>query len=424
MLLPILKVGNSFVYHSEYSMSHDNAPASAHLGRYVLITKIAVGGVADIYLAKTKSLTHRDRYLVLKCLRADAKSEEDFLETILNEALLSVQLRHPNIVEVFDLCEVQAEQFLAMEYLDAHDLSSVLAYHIQHDDYLPFGLALYAIREIATGLHYAHELKDSENRPLGLVHRDISPQNILLSSAGDIKLSDFGIAKTNLMRDKTPEGVIKGKFHYMSPEQAWGDRVDRRSDIFSLGIVLYEAIVGQEAYPYEGVATLIEKARIAQFPEPRKLRPEIPPELEALLLKALDLDKQARYQSAKEFADAIDDYLRKHHPRANRVTWLEHLNSIQDRGAKLPLLHAADYVRDIHSMLPQNKSPNPQQNSEDSEITEQYDIVDVQRAKNEKLLSTTAQAPLPKPPSLRPYIFIAVALLVLIAVAVVYFIFL
>ncbi|MFA5625471.1 MAG: serine/threonine-protein kinase [Bradymonadales bacterium] len=403
-------------------MSQALALTSSHLGRYVLIQKIAVGGVADVYLAKTKTSTQRDKYLVLKCLRADAKDDVDFLETIINEAELSVRLRHPNIVEVFDLCEVDSRQFLAMEYLDANDLASVFNYHIRQDSYLDTGLALFVINEIAKGLHHAHELKDKEGKPIDLVHRDISSQNILLSSSGEIKISDFGIAKTNYMRERTPSGVIKGKFHYMSPEQAWGDKVDRRSDIFSLGIIMYEAIVGREAYPYNDIATLIEKARIALIPQPRQVRPEIPADLEAIILKALDIDKKERYQTAAEFADAVESYRLQHYPRANRKAWIAHLDQIQERGAKLPLLHASDYLRDIHSILPQQNHSSLAQSDDDFDITERYAIADVERAKNEKHIASYGSPSTEKQPSLLPYITVAVVLLITIIAIFVYFI--
>ena len=276
------------------------------LGAYQLIKQIAQGGIADIYLAKAKNAAGVDRYLVCKCIRNSFTQDSQFLSSIINEAQFCVRLRHPNILEVFDLCYCENSAFLTMEYLDAQDLHKLLNEVRSRGEKVPLSIAIYIVSQIALGLHAAHELTTPDGKALNLVHRDISPENILFGSDGSIKLADFGIAKTCLMPDVTPQDEIKGKFNYMSPEQAWGDHVDRRSDIFSLGIVLYEILMGQGTYPYASVADVIQHARIASFASPTEIQPDFPVDLESLILKALDLDKNDRFQTALEFKIALD----------------------------------------------------------------------------------------------------------------------
>ena len=234
------------------------------IGSCTLIKKIAMGGCAEIFLAKAPNRRGQEKYLVCKCLNKSLSDDNTFLRSIIQEVQLSVQLRHPNILEVFDL-QIQGDQvFLTMEYMDAQDLQKLQAGCKQRGERIPIPMALYVIRQAAAGLHAAHELTDSKGNPLQLVHRDISPENILFGSDGDIKLSDFGIAKTANMPDITPSDIIQGKFNYMSPEQAWGDKLDRRSDLFSLGVVLYESLLGQSMYPTGSIDTTIACARVAR----------------------------------------------------------------------------------------------------------------------------------------------------------------
>ena len=184
------------------------------LGAYTLIKKIAEGGVADIYLAKIKTSQLQDKYLVCKCIRQSLTQDDEFLGSIINEAQCTTRLRHPNILEVFDLCACDGNAFLAMEYLDAQDFSKLIIHNNARNETVPYTYAAYAIGQVALGLHAAHTLNDVHGKPFHLVHRDVSPENILFSSDGAIKIGDFGIAKTVQMPDITPPDVVKGKFNY------------------------------------------------------------------------------------------------------------------------------------------------------------------------------------------------------------------
>lgn len=321
-------------------------------GAYTLIKKIAEGGVADIYLAKTKSIFDCDKYLVCKCIRKNLTADEEFLASIINEAQCTTRLRHPNILSVFDLCREDDNAFLVMEYLDAQDFLKLIIGNNKRGETVPYTYAAYAIGQAALGLHAAHELTDGNGVPLELVHRDVSPENILFSSDGDIKIGDFGIAKTIQMPDITPPDVVKGKFNYMSPEQAWADKIDRRSDIFSLAAVLYEATTGRCFYPADSIDACIQCARMALYELPHNICPEYPPELEKILLKALDLDKKCRYATALEFKLALDHFIQSQNVIITKNDWVEYIKTrIQYPEMRLPRLKVEEFASDNSSLL-------------------------------------------------------------------------
>ncbi len=322
------------------------------LGVYNLIRKIAEGGVAEIFLAKGKTLQGRDKYLVCKCIKPALTSDTDFLESILREAQLSIQMRHPNIMEVFDLCSSEERAYLTMEYMDAPDFRHVLMAARESHNKLTYGSAIYVVGMAALGLHYAHELIDRDGTPLNLVHRDISPENILLSWNGDVKISDFGIAKTSKMPDITPQDTVKGKFGYMSPEQAWADRVDRRTDIFSLAVVLYEATLGVTFYGGNSVADILMSARVGQFVLPSEIDSDYPADLERILLKALDLDKKERYQTALEFKEALEACAQQNDWVVQRDAWISEMHKIVgSQPDPIPRMSAAEIPDDPNTII-------------------------------------------------------------------------
>lgn len=322
------------------------------LGAYNIIKKIAEGGIAEIYLAKGKTLQGRDKYLVCKCLKDSVVSDGDFLASILQEAQLSVRMRHPNILEVFDLCASEEKAYLTMEYMDAPDLRHVfMAAHEKQYRMTP-GAAIYVIGQAALGLHYAHELVDERGEQLHLVHRDISPENILLCWNGEVKLSDFGIAKTCNMPDITPPDTVKGKFGYMSPEQAWADKVDRRSDIFSLAIVLYEATLGATFYPQSTINDILMAARVGQFDAPCQLDPNYPKALESVLMKALELDKKQRFSTAFEFKMALDNCAKQLHWDTSKEAWLREMSAILgNQPTHIPRMCASEVPNDPNTII-------------------------------------------------------------------------
>ena len=281
-----------------------------HFGRYILLERIAIGGMAEIFRAKAPGLGGFEKILAIKRLHPRYSQDADFIEMLIDEARITVELSHSNIGQIFDLGKVEDHYFIAMEFIDGRDLYRVMKKLKDRGLAFPLDAAAYVAMEACAGLDYAHRKKDSRGRPLHIIHRDVSPQNFLLSYEGDVKLVDFGIAKAALRAYETESGIIKGKFYYMSPEQARGETLDHRTDIFSLGIVLYEALTGDLLYKDDDEVTLLSRVRRAEIEPPSRLRPELPPELEAIVMKALARDREDRYPSAQHMQRDLGRFLR------------------------------------------------------------------------------------------------------------------
>lgn len=269
--------------------------------------------MAEIYLAVTRD-TDPPRQLAIKVIHEQNAQDPDFVRMLIDEARLAVQLKHPNIVATFDLGQEGHQYYLAMEFVDGADLYKIEQRAADQRLSFPIPLCAYIAREVARGLDYAHRLKDSDGQPMHIVHRDISPQNVLLSLNGDVKITDFGIAKAARRVEQTQVGVIKGKYYYMSPEQASGQPIDGRTDIFATGILLYEMLVGEMLYYDENVEKVLQAARRADIPPVSKRRTDTPPDLERVVMRALRRRPEERYASASDLAQALEDFLRAHAP--------------------------------------------------------------------------------------------------------------
>jgi serine/threonine-protein kinase len=267
------------------------------LGRYELVRRIAVGGMGEIYLARMKGPAGFEKRVIIKTILPHLAEEPEFVEKFLDEGNIVVQLTHGNIVPVFDMGRDGDDYYIAMEYLPGRDLREIVRRLKLDAAKLPIELALMIIIEVCKGLSYAHRKSDDAGRPLELVHRDVSPSNILVSREGDVRIIDFGIARATSRSQRTSSGQIQGKFCYMSPEQANAKLVDARSDIFSTAVVLYELLCGQR--PFDGANDLdtLERVRQAEHEPVRSLRPEVSPELDAIVSRALSRDPAERYQS-------------------------------------------------------------------------------------------------------------------------------
>jgi serine/threonine protein kinase len=287
---------------------------NSYFGPYYLIKLIAVGGMAEVYLAQAKGTRGLERQLALKVILPDFADDESFVQMLVDEARLTVRLNHANIVQNFDLGKIGNSYYISMEYMDGLDFFKLLTTLTCLNRELPIEAACWIVSQALLGLDYAHTKCDEQGQPLQIIHRDISPQNILLSRHGEVKLVDFGIAKAANLTHRTRTGVIKGKLVYMSPEQAWGEKVDQRTDIFSTGIVLYEALTGGSLYMELNPVKLLETVRKAEIPVPSTRRPIIPPELDALVMKALAPVAANRYQTAREFSQTIMEFLRRYAP--------------------------------------------------------------------------------------------------------------
>jgi serine/threonine-protein kinase len=286
----------------------DLAPRIEKFGRYFLLDRIATGGMAEVYRAVTQGVEGFRRTFVVKRILSEKASSPAFIRMFCDEARISALLHHPNIVQVYDFGHVQGSYFLAMEYLPGKDLSSTMRVLRAAKAAVPPALAAYVVREAAVGLHYAHMLRGANGKSLGIVHRDVTPSNIMLLFAGGVKLLDFGIAKAVTATDKEGEGV-KGKLGYLAPEQARGEDVDGRADVYALGVTLWEMLVGRRLFAGKDDLETLRNLMLKAVPPPSSLRPGIPAELDRVVLRALERDRERRYATAEELARDCDAVL-------------------------------------------------------------------------------------------------------------------
>jgi len=278
-------------------------------GPYTLLRRLAAGGMAEVYLARTAGAVGFEKLVAIKRIHPHHAADGGFGSMLLDEAKLSVALSHRNIVQTLDLACVAGAYVLVMEHVEGYDAHHVLETLRRADRLLPVELAAHVIAEVCRGLDYAHGHRDEQGEPAGIVHRDVSPQNVLLSFAGQVKIADFGIAKANSRQSDPESGVIKGKYFYMSPEQAWAEPLDHRSDIFSAGVVLWELLVGERLHHASDIQSLLDAVRRAEVPAPSCRRDEIPEELDAIVARATAANPVERYADAGAMADALVEYL-------------------------------------------------------------------------------------------------------------------
>ena len=280
------------------------------LGRYQIIKHLANGGMAQVLLARTSGIEGFERHVVVKRIHSDRSEDPEFVKMFLDEARLAAQLHHNNIVHVHDIGKEQGEYFFAMEYVHGEDLRKLLMRMSKRKEQVPLEHIVTIITTVALALHHAHEQRGADRKPLGLVHRDVSPANIIVGYDGNVKVVDFGIAKAALRvrPDDTKGGALKGKVSYMAPEQCSGQPVDRRSDVYALGIVLFELCTVRRLF--KGTNDFLTMSAIVQghVPQPSSYRPDLPPELEAIILKALALEPADRYQNADDMREALEQF--------------------------------------------------------------------------------------------------------------------
>lgn len=274
------------------------------LADFEVIRKLGAGGMAEVFLAKKRGAEGTYKLLVLKRILPAHDSSPKFRSMFAEEAQLATRLNHPNIVQVYDFQDYGEEgQLLSMEYVEGPDLRKLTRASAAKKKRIPPYVAAYVISEVAKGLHYAHERKDEGGKPLDIVHRDVSPQNVLLSFDGAVKIADFGIASASLFRDEP--GVLKGKTGYMSPEQARGEKADRRTDVYSLGVVFHELLTGRALRTGLEGQELLEAVRAGNIEPPSLYAEGVPPELEAIVMRALSREREERFQTARDFATAV-----------------------------------------------------------------------------------------------------------------------
>jgi serine/threonine protein kinase/tetratricopeptide (TPR) repeat protein len=275
-------------------------------GKYSLIRKIGTGGMAEVFLARTAVAQGLAKTLVIKKIHTAYARSRQFVAMFVDEAKIALGLNHPNIIQVFDFGAVGDTYFLAMEHVEGVDLLRLLQEAAKLRQRLPYGISAYIIQQLAKGLDYAHRKTDEAGQPLGIVHRDISPQNILLSWDGSVKIVDFGIARARDVHEE--EGVIKGKYAYMSPEQARGEAVDCRSDVFAAGIVLFELVCARPLFHGKGKEVL-DMVKSGALPRPRDFAPELPESLDKIILRALAFHRADRFQTARDLQHELGKFL-------------------------------------------------------------------------------------------------------------------
>ncbi len=284
-------------------------------GQYEILERIATGGMAELYRARRSGVEGFQKIVAIKKILPHLADNEEFITMFADEAKLAAQLNHPNIVHIFDLGKIEVGgYFIAMEHVDGRDLRAILQSAREVGTPLPIPLAVYIASKVAAALDYAHRRRDAEGHELTIVHRDVSPQNILISYEGDIKLCDFGIAKAASKASQTQSGALKGKVQYMSPEQAWGKALDRRSDLFSLGAVLFEMLTEQKLFRGDSDLTVLEKVRAADVVGPSSINPEISKSLEGIVMKALAREPEDRYGNASDMLRDLEAVLYSYTP--------------------------------------------------------------------------------------------------------------
>ena len=289
--------------------------AAEQFGKYILLEKLAAGGMAEVYLAKSNGAVGVNKFVAIKKILPQHSDHQEFIEMFKEEAKITVNLNHGNVVSIYDFGVERSQFYLVMEYVEGRNLRQVLNELKKSNTQFTIEQIVYMSKEVAAGLDHAHRCIDgATGKPLNITHRDMSPQNIMVSFEGEVKIIDFGIAKAETQLEATKAGTLKGKFGYMSPEQADGQPIDLRTDVFSLGIVIWELLANDRLFTSNSEAAVLRKVRECQIPSIRKINPSVPPELERIVNKALAKDKSLRYQTAAALHRDLNRFLNTQYP--------------------------------------------------------------------------------------------------------------
>jgi len=296
--------------------------------RYRVTERLEAGGMAEVFRGEAMSVQGFKKQVAIKRVLPHLAQNKNFISMFLDEARLGARLAHANIVTVFDIGAADNTFFIVMEFIDGCNLKAIIEEHRQQGRRIPVKEAVYIAIEACKGLSFAHEVQDDDNNDLHIVHRDISPPNILISKRGEVKVTDFGLAKATTQLEKTDPGVVKGKFSYLSPEAALGEPVDARTDVYALGIVLWEMLAGRRLYLGETDYATVKLVQQSNVPSLSRINPEVDAQLERVIGKSLEKDVAKRYQTARDFGDSLAQYLFSRQQKvtafdvANLVKWV------------------------------------------------------------------------------------------------------
>ncbi len=349
----VMSIRKAPVHRSSFLVEVSVLDRPLLFGKYCLLERISVGGMAEVFRAKPLDAPDPDRYFALKRILPHLAEDLEFIKMFADEARLTVQLRHPNIVHIYELGQFQSSHYIVMEFIAGKDLLAFQKLVRRQQELLDVDMACHIMLEVAKGLDHAHRKSDRDGNPLGIIHRDISPQNVLVSWDGRVRVIDFGIAKAASQSTKTQAGVLKGKFGYLSPEQVRAKPIDRRSDIFAMGTLFWELLTNQRLFnasnQYETL-TLIGEPDVKP---PSTVNGAISAEVDAIAMKALQADPEDRFQWASEFGDALQSYLMSQKPpyhRSQLTTWLrsafeEEFEEEKEKRKRFREINSADDVR-------------------------------------------------------------------------------
>ncbi|MBZ0237187.1 MAG: protein kinase [Deltaproteobacteria bacterium] len=336
------------------------------LGRYQVLSHLATGGMAEIYLARATGLEGFERYVVVKCIKPEHARDERFVRMFIDEARLSAQLHHQNIAQVYDIGQEGGAFYFAMEYVHGENVRELLHSVALRKARIPLEHALTIVAGAAAGLHYAHEARSSDRRPLDIVHRDVSPSNIIVTFDGAVKVVDFGIAKAAVRMTETRSGSLKGKIAYMSPEQCRGEVVDRRSDVFALGIVLYELTTVTRLFKGDNDYVTMHKIVTGDIRRPSTIHADYPPALEAIVMRALALDVLDRYPTVGAMLDELVGFCTEHRIAISPIGLQRYLRELFGEKPEPWLLPGQEAVVVEEILLPPPDALSPGTGSSDA----------------------------------------------------------
>ena len=386
-------------------------------GKFILLERISVGGMAEVYRAKLLNHPEFKRYFAIKRILPNLAADEEFVTMFINEAKVAVELEHPNVCQIYELGRLGNSHYIAMEYISGRDIAAIQTYYRRQRKIMSISQACYIIAQAAEGLDAAHKAVDSKTgEPLHLIHRDVSPRNLIADFDGLVKLIDFGVAKASQRTSNTQSGVVKGKFSYMSPEQACDEQIDHRSDIFALGVIFWELLTGRRLFVSESEYAIVEMLKECNIAKPSKYNPLVPDTIDRICLKALERDPAKRYPWASDMIRDLYEFINSCDPPYTMwhlSTWLQKTydDVYAEEQAKNEIFETLNTVEDVERYNQENSEQNEEQALDrNGNVIPALTNVDADgneipksKAPLPPLPKSTAKTPpLPKPPLPKP----------------------